>query len=227
MPIQINLLAEALELEEQRRRDPVKRAVYVACGVVCLFLVWAASKQVLILTVGNRLKSLESQIQGASTEYGQVSTNQQKLKEVQAKLALLNALATNRLLHASVLNALQKVAVEDIQITRFKAGQNYASTPAEKPKSNDSTGRAIPGKPATATEQITFSIEARDSSLRPGEEGLNNWRQALSDTLTFREMLGKTNEFKLTSRSAPQLPPGAQKATVTFTLEARVPDRVR
>jgi hypothetical protein len=227
MPIRINLLAEALEIEEQRRRDPVKRAIYVACGVVGVFLVWAASKQVLILAEKSRLNDLESQIAQTSTEFDEVSTNQQKLKEVDGKLASLSALATNRLLNGSVLNALQKAAVKDIQILRFKVDQNYIATPAEKSKVNETTGSKTPGKPATVNEQIAFSIEARDTSLRPGEEVLNKWRQSLGDAPFFRDMLGKTNEFRLTLRGAPQIPPGAQRPVVTFTLEARVPDHVR
>lgn len=227
MPIRINLLAEALELEEQRRRDPVKRAIYIACGIIGLFLVWAASKQVLIYAQQRRLSDLESQIQEASAEYNQVHANQQKLKEIRANLDSLTALATNRLLQGNVLNALQKVTHEDIQLTRFKVVQYYTATAAEKSKVNETTGRTTPGKPATAIEQISFSIEARDFSLRPGEEVLNKWRQSLGDAPFFSELLGQTNEFRLTSRLQPTVLPGSQKPFVTFTLEARVPDRVR
>jgi hypothetical protein len=227
MPIRINLLAEAHELEEQRRRDPVKRSIYIACGIIGLFLVWSASKQVLIFAQQRRLSDLESQIKQASAEYNQVSANQQKLKAIHARLDSLTTLATNRLLQGNVLNALQKVAVEDIQLSRFRVSQYYSATAPEKPKVNETTGRTTPGKPATAIEQINFSIEARDMSPRPGEDVLNNWRQALGDAPFFRELLGKTNEFRLTSRSAPLVTPGNQKSFVTFTLEARVPDRVR
>jgi len=38
MPIRINLLAESQALEEMRRRDPVKRAIWVGVLVVSLLL---------------------------------------------------------------------------------------------------------------------------------------------------------------------------------------------
>jgi hypothetical protein len=226
MPIRINLLAEAIELEELRRRDPVKRAIYAACGIVGLFLVWAASKQVLIFAQQRRLTDVENQIKQASTEYEQVHKNQQKLKEIRSKLDALTMLATNRLLQASTLNALQKATVDDIQVTRLKVSQNYSAIAAENPKVIEATGRTIPGTPAKTIEQISFSIEARDTSIRPGEEVLNNWRQSLGDGPFFRDLLSRTNEFRLTSRGAPQTPPGSQRPSVTLTLEARVPDRV-
>ena len=76
-------------------------------------------------------------------------------------------------------------------------------------------------------KRSTFSFEARDNSARPGEELLNNWRQSLGTAGYFANLLGDTNEFRLTSRSAPQFSPGSQKPFVTFILEGHVPDRSR
>jgi len=43
MPIRINLLAEALAEEDLRRRDPVKRAIFIGAFLVALSLVWFSS----------------------------------------------------------------------------------------------------------------------------------------------------------------------------------------
>ena len=43
MPIRINLLNEELAAEELRRRDPVKRAIFIGIFLVALSLVWFSS----------------------------------------------------------------------------------------------------------------------------------------------------------------------------------------
>ena len=45
MPIRINLLEENLVQEEQRRKDPVKRAVWIGGFVVFLVGLWALRMQ--------------------------------------------------------------------------------------------------------------------------------------------------------------------------------------
>jgi len=45
MPIRLNLLAEAQAIEEMRRHNPVKRAIWVGALLVCLMLVWSSSLQ--------------------------------------------------------------------------------------------------------------------------------------------------------------------------------------
>ena len=45
MPIRINLLAEQQAAEELRRRDPVKRAIWVAGFFVVVVVVWSGYLQ--------------------------------------------------------------------------------------------------------------------------------------------------------------------------------------
>jgi uncharacterized membrane protein YiaA len=49
MAISINLLAEAQAAEEQRRKDPVKRAALAAGFVVFLVALWATTLQLRIM----------------------------------------------------------------------------------------------------------------------------------------------------------------------------------
>ena len=53
MPIRINLLAEAQELEEMRRRDPVKRAIWAAVVIGAILLGYSSLLQ-LRATVASR-----------------------------------------------------------------------------------------------------------------------------------------------------------------------------
>jgi hypothetical protein len=231
MPIRINLMAEALELEESRRRDPVKRAIYVACVIIALVLVWSASKQVLIIAEGSRLNGLEAQIKAKTAEFDKVMAAEKRLKEIQFRLDSLTQLATNRLLTGNLLNALQNATVDDIELMRLRVEQAYTLSEGTKPKTNDVTGHITAGKPPSATEKIIVTLDARDSSARSGEQA-NKWREALADSDFFGELLGrapdgKTNEFRLTSLSPPQISPTSAKPFRNFTLEGRVPDRVR
>ncbi len=224
MPIRINLLAEAQALEELRRRDPVKRAIWVAGFLVALVLIWSISLQARIIRDNSRLKGLEAKSKSQENEYEQVINNQKKLVEVEHKTTALRQLATNRFLLANLLNALQTTTVDDVQLVRLKLAQEFLLTPEVKPKTNDS--RVIPGKPATATEKTTLVLEAKDFSPRPGEQ-VSKFKDALVGATYFQNTLGKTNEIKLTSLSPPQVAPESGKLHVLFSLEGRYPETTR
>ena len=107
MPIRINLLAETQAAEDVRRRDPVKRVVWVAVFLVCLVLVWISSLQVKIMTTNSTLGSLEGRLNSRTNQYNQVLKNQKKLAEAKSSLAALASLVTNRFLQATALDALR------------------------------------------------------------------------------------------------------------------------
>src|ERR1700748_2611532 len=105
MPIRINLLAESQALEEVRRRDPVKRAIYAGVCVVVLVLVWSSSLQVKIMADNGRLSNLENKLNSQTNDYVRVLDNQKNLVDVNEKLTALNQIAANRYLEANVLDA--------------------------------------------------------------------------------------------------------------------------
>lgn len=224
MPIRINLLAETQALEELRRRDPVKRAIWVAGFLVALVLISSISLQVRIMRDNSRLRGLEAKSKSQEKDYEQVINNQKKLIEVEFKRAALRQLATNRFLQANLLNALQTTTVDDVQLVRLKLVQDYVLTPEVKPKTNDS--RVIPGKPATATAKTSLVLEAKDFSSRPGEQ-VSKFKDALVNSPYFQNALGKTNEIKLISLSPPQPAAESGKLYVLFSLECRFPEKIR
>ena len=70
MPIRINLLAEAQAAEEMRRKDPVKRSIWVGSFLVFLVLLWGFSLQVKIMVTRSEMsalnvkwKSIEAKVQ--------------------------------------------------------------------------------------------------------------------------------------------------------------------
>src|SRR5512133_552686 len=63
MPIRINLLAEQQAAEEARRRDPVKRALWVGGGLVALMVVWIVLLQLRLASAKAELNRYESKLQ--------------------------------------------------------------------------------------------------------------------------------------------------------------------
>jgi hypothetical protein len=223
MPIRLNLLAEAQAAEEQRRRDPLKRALWGAALTISLMLVWSSSLFLKSMIANSQLSRIQGQMSARTNQYEHVLANQKSIEEIHHKLTALNQLSTNRFLNASLLNALQQITVEDVQLTRFKADQSYTFTDATKPRTNDD--RVLPAKPATETEKITVTLEGNDFSR--GADQVNRYKEVLARNPYFRDGLAKTNGAGLKSLSAPQVSPATGKPFVLFTLECRYPERTR
>lgn len=225
MPIRINLLAEAQALEEQRRRDPVKRAIWAGVLIGVLILVFSSYLQLKAMIAKSEVNQLESQIQTHTNEYQVVLDHRKKLSDYNLKLAALNQLAINRFLNGTMLDALQHATLEDVQLVRIKTDHTYTLVEEVKAKTN-STGRATGGKPATITEKILLTLDAKDTSSPPGER-LLKFQAVVADNPYFRQYLGKTNEVKLNNVGTPQPPGPDGKAFLPFSLECRYPEKTR
>jgi DNA-binding PucR family transcriptional regulator len=224
MPIRLNLLAEARAAEDMRRRDPVKRAIWVAALLISLMLVWSSSLQLKGMLANKDLGTVQDQMNSHTNEYQRVRDNQKKAGEIKFKLDALNRLATNRFLNGTLLNALQQNTDDDVQLVQLRVEQTYVQTQATTPTTN--ADRVLPGKPATVTEKIVLSLEGNDSSLNPGDQ-VNKFREILANAPYFRQMLGKTNDVTLKQQSATQVSPETGKACVLFTLEGQYQGKTR
>jgi len=218
MPLRINLLAEARAIEELRRRDPVKRAIWVGVALVILALAWSSSLQLKAMIAKGELNRVAAQLGARTNEFQQVLGNQRKLADMYQKLSSLQQMATNRMLHGTLLNALQQTTLEDVQLMRLKTEEAYVYNEAIKPKTN-ANNRIIPGKPASVTEKIVVTFEAKDSAPNPGDQ-VNKLKQALSQSPYF-----KGTEVRLANLSPPV--PTDSKPFVLFTLECRYPPKTR
>ena len=216
MPIHINLLAEAQALEDQRRRDPVKRVILGGAVVLVLILAWCSSLMVKTMIAKGDLNRLEGNLNSRTNEYRQILDNQRKLGESKQKLEALQRLATNRFLIGNLLTVLQKNTLDNVQLVRLKIDQAYVLTEETKTKNP---------KPASATERIVLTLNARDNSPVPGD-AVNKYQEALSSAPYFQAALGNASGFRLTTLGAPQTDPEG-KPFVQFTLEARFPEKTR
>ena len=224
MPIRLNLLAEAQAAEEQRRRDPVKRAIWISALLIALMLGWASSLQLKSLIAKQELGKIAAQMNAATNDYRKVTDGQKKISDINRRLISLHSLSTNRFLTGDLLNALQQAVMDDVQLSILKVEQNYTFIEASKPKTNGNT--VIPGKPATSTERIVLTLEGSDTSVSPGDQ-VTKYKELLGKQTYFQSVLGQTNQISLKSLSAPQISPETGRALVLFSLEARLPAKTR
>ena len=225
MPIRLNLLAEAQAAEEARRRDPVKRAVWVSALLIVVILVWSSSLQLKAILIHSEVSRLEGQINSQTNEYRAVLDNQNKAADIKNKLEALRNLSANRLLQGNLLNALQKTTVDDVQLIRLRLDQTYICFEGTKPHTNEDNV-LIPGKPPMTTEKTLLTLEGADSSANPGDQ-LNKYKDALAANAYFKQVLLKTNGISLKNLAPPQISPLTGKRSVTFTLECRYPEKTR
>jgi hypothetical protein len=224
MPIRINLLAEAQALEDLRKRDPVKRAILAGVGLVIVVMAFAASLQFRAMLANHELHRVASQLSTRTNEFQQVLGNQRKLAEMNRKLSMLQQMATNRVLHGTLLNALQRTAMDEVQLTRLKTEEYFVYNEEIKAKTN-SNDRIIPGRPASVTEKVVVTLEAKDNGVNPGDQ-VNRFKQSVNQSAYFRDALGKSSEARLANLSPPQTGPDG-KPYVLFTLECRYPEKTR
>jgi hypothetical protein len=223
MPIRINLLAEAQAAEEMRRKDPVKRSIWIAGFIVFLVLLAALTLQLKISRVRSDIAALDIKWKSIESAVKQVESNRRNTRDIESKLLAIDQFTTNRMLWANALDALQHATVENIQVARLKTEQIFIINEGAKPKTND-TGIVTPGKPSTTTERIVVTIDGKDYSARQGDK-VPQFKDALLKSPYFVAMLQKTNKAQLTSMTPPQLE-GA-RSFVGFGLQLFYEDKER
>jgi hypothetical protein len=223
MPIHINLLAEAQAAEELRRRDPVKRAVFLGVSLVIVALMWSGMVEVNDILAKERFAGVQMAINAKTNEYQRVWADQKKIGMIQVKLAALQEIQGARFLQGSLLDALQHATVDGVQLTRLRVDQAYLYTEGTDTITNGD--QVIPGRPATVKERIIAHIDARDFSANPGDQ-VNRFKDVIAKEPYFQAMLDKTNGVQLANPpSAPQT--DADKPYVLFTLDCRYPEVAR
>lgn len=218
MPIRINLLAEAQAAEELRRRDPVKRVVVVGVLLLAAMAVWSSTVQLKVMLANRELGAAQFQLDSHKNSYDAAVTNNAKIAAIQSKISALNELVNCRMLQGNLLNALQKVNVDNVQLMGIKVDQAYA------PSGGTKGSGGIPTK-SFVTERIVVRLSARDSSPNPGDQ-VGKFMQAVARQDYFKEMLDKTNDVVLTDESSP-LTDQSGRNYVSFTVECHFPDHKR
>jgi hypothetical protein len=212
MPIRINLLAEAQAAEDLRRRDPVKRVVVIAVLAVAGMLVWWSTLQVKVMMANRQWSAAQYQIDTETNAYQIALANNAQIAATKTKLSELKKLTNARMLQGNLLNALQKVTVDNVQLTEIKVEQSFIPNQHA-------------GKTQSITERTVVTLDARDSSSNPGDQ-VGKFKSALATQAYFKQMLDPTNGITLIDESPPQQDTSG-KTFVTFTLQCHFPDKKR
>ena len=210
MPIRINLLAEAQAAEDLRRRDPVKRVVVIAVLAVAGMLVWWSTLQMQVMMVNRQWSSMQYKVDTETNSFQIAQANNAQIAAEKSKLSDLKKLTNARMLQGNLLNALQKVTVDNVQLTAIKVEQSYLPQK---------------GKNQSVTEKTLVTLDGRDSSFNPGDQ-VGKYKAALAAQPYFKQMLDRTNSITLLDESSPQTDPSG-KTFVLFTLQCHFPDKKR
>jgi hypothetical protein len=125
MPIRLNLLAEQQEVEEARRRDPVKRAIWLAGFLVALMVLASLYLFMQGRAAAAQLRGQERTLADKQTDLNRATNVINKVKDIEAKIEALHGLATNRLLWGRVLSAFQNAVVDDVHVLKLTAQQDF------------------------------------------------------------------------------------------------------
>jgi hypothetical protein len=219
MPIRINLLAEAQTAADQRRKDPVKRGIWIASFLVLVVILFIAKLQLDILFENGELTKATADWNAMTAKYNVVTGEQSQIGDVNHKLDKLAMLSTNRFLWAPALDTLQHTMVDQVQVTRIAAQQSVVK---EDPKD-------IPGPPKIhipggMVQRVGLSIEARD--YHSADQNYNKYKESLCTCDFFAKHLQRRDGFVLdgvlSALTVDPLNPNRQ--FVVFTLASHFPE---
>jgi len=218
MPIRINLLAETQSAEEARRRDPVKRVMWVCAALVAGMLAWSGTLFLKVRAAQENVQNQESRWKQNEAAFKLITDAQKQLVETQRKLDSLVGYSTNRFLWAPVLNGLQQAivpVVEEIQLEQLRGTQAFD---AVVPLPSD---KKVLAKSA-AVERITLLLRARDFG-NPTEANYNKFKAVLNNQAYLKTLLPKSDGVRLYGAIVgPQADPSNPNRTYyTFALECR------
>ena len=225
MPIRVNLLAEAQSQEDLRRRDPVKRAAIAGAILVAVMLVWSLSLWLKTVAFRSEVGNLQKLVQSNSEKNKEVLKNQKQAGEVSQRLAALQKLSSDRFLVGTLLDAMQRITVPDVQLVRLRLDDSLNYN--EKIEANTEAKRAA--KPASVTEKISLSLDAKDASAKPGDL-IPKFQAAIADAPYFAAILNKSDPQRVHMKPGTF---GVQQAGPDghlfqpFTLDCFFPEKTR
>jgi Tfp pilus assembly PilM family ATPase len=216
--IDLNLLAEEVEIAALRRRDPVRWTVKGAIGVTLFLLLWTAWVLLQTMRADRELRRERAEWTSLEKAHREAIATLKKVREVEQTVAPLEQHATNRFLWTLPLNALQGAMLDDIQLVGLRMEQTL--THQDPVKSTNSA--AV--QPAQTKEQIAIIITAKNFSDNQAEDKFIEHIAALP---YFKNSLRKKEPVMLKNRLLRQVDPLDPTKTFTlFTIECVYPERV-
>lgn len=227
--ISLNILAEEIEQEEARRKDPVRRAKLVSAGVFSMVALWLIIVVAQILLVQGRLAIMTrslSNLQVESIEAGRLS----KLAgDVERQYASLSRISEDRFLWANTLNALQMVTIPQIEFISLEQTEDVfisqIQPTAEEVQESRRTGLP-PFVRTTFTENRTLRIQAKNM----GEaQHIDTLITNIQNNAYFKGVLKDDQDemVRLIERNSPQADvTDISKSFILFTFECYFKEKV-
>src|SRR5204863_8828254 len=97
MPIRINLLAESQAAEEMRRKDPVKRSIWIGAFLVFVVLLVAVTIELKIMQARSEVSSVQMSWKSIEKRVQEVNDQRNRKHELEQKLSALDQFTTNRM----------------------------------------------------------------------------------------------------------------------------------
>lgn len=147
MPIRINLLAEEQAAEEMRRRDPIKRTIFVGIALVVLMVAWIAVTQMNVRAARQELAGQDARLRQLDDASKQVRANQLETGQIDGQIGALEKYSTNRFFVATLLDAIQQISVDNLRLVDIRSEQKYAAGDANKFFTTNVTVKYTPPAP--------------------------------------------------------------------------------
>lgn len=161
--VRINMLAEKLEAAEARRRDPVRRLAFAGAALVGVTLAYSASLGWELWTLRQTVARTIEQVENA--EKSLQSPERAAAERTAAAIPALYQFATNRVLFAPLLNALQFVTVDGIELQQLSVQRTVERTPV-----TNGVAQGKSQKTFKYTEQVKLTVALRNYGEYPNYE---------------------------------------------------------
>jgi Tfp pilus assembly PilM family ATPase len=219
--VQINFLAERLETAARRRRNPLRIGALAAAAAFVAMAAWAGYTHYALAQTSAELQRLEretKEVQAIAASAAKVVLNG---NATLTTTAALDQYATNRLLFAPVLNALQEVSTDDIQVINLSLQQILQYTPPVKSVIKD---RRTPAKKGFVSARLALSIQSKNfGDPKRSDEFMDH----LANQSYFQKNLQNVNPVTLKTRLPRQVDPlDPNKVYNLFTIECSYPEKI-
>jgi type IV pilus assembly protein PilM len=220
--VQINFVAEEIEAELRRRRDPVRRVFLVVCLALLFMLLWAAQLATQLWVADSECRRREADITKLQTAANEVVANSRKIGEMNQTLQALEHLVSKRFAWVLPLDALRFTLVDDIQVVHLALQQSFRNEAGSK-AGRKPDGTPIPAVPAGEREVTLLSIKAKNTGQARATDG---FIEAIVAQPYFASRLRKPNPVRLLERLPSQPDPlNPARSFFLFTIECAFAER--
>lgn len=221
MPIVINLLAEEQAAEELRRRDPLKKAIWIATCCALLSLLLVGYYQMKLSGARKHQAAKEAEWAELESKVRDAKLLREESIVLTAKYMALQQYAANRFLWGPTLDVIQNCMIPDIRVMSINSDQRFSYV--EPVKATEVT----PAKPGECTEALSIIIKARDDGPS-SEQKYNMFREKLASHAYYKEIFNGRDGVTLDELSPPIAEGGdPNKTYVLFRLKCALPPITR